>query len=136
MSILMNGPSKERLHKTGYLVCWFEGRLVYSHRLAWYLRYGYWPRRLDHINRIKTDNRLENLREATVRESNQNRRFTGRYLSKCIYFDETHQSFKKYRVRVQANNVRKHIGWYETEEEAKDAAIKAIRNLHGEFSSM
>ena len=130
----MSGPSNAWLHQTGYLVCNYDGQRIYVHRLTWYLHYGYWPKRLDHINRIKTDNRIENLREATAEQSSQNRNFLGGYLSKCIYFDPTHQSPKKYRVRVQANGNRRHIGWYATEREAKDAAAAALQAHHGDFA--
>ena len=37
-----------------------------EHRLAWLYVYGKWPEDMvDHINGIKDDNRIENLREAT-----------------------------------------------------------------------
>ncbi|MBE6249358.1 MAG: HNH endonuclease, partial [Prevotella sp.] len=35
---------------------------VYLHRLVWALVYGRFPKQIDHLNGIKTDNRLENLR--------------------------------------------------------------------------
>lgn len=121
-------------NKTGYAEITVGKVRVYAHRLAWFLSYREWPEQLDHINGNKLDNRLCNLRLATNEQNAQNRRFSGRYLSKCIYFDPTHPSKKKYRVRVQAGGIRRHIGWFLTEQEAKDAAIKAITSFHGEFS--
>jgi len=50
----------------GYIACKVNGKQLKGHRVAWYLAYGYWPSRIDHINRDKTDNRLVNLREATT----------------------------------------------------------------------
>lgn len=35
--------------------------------------YGYWPEQIDHINHIKDDNRLENLREVTEKENHKNK---------------------------------------------------------------
>jgi hypothetical protein len=41
--------------------------------MAWALVYGRFPRQIDHINGIKNDNRLVNLREVTTSENDQNR---------------------------------------------------------------
>ncbi len=43
------------------------------HHIAWALIYGRFPRQIDHLNGIKTDNRLENLREVNQSENDQNR---------------------------------------------------------------
>jgi hypothetical protein len=44
------------------------------HRLAWFLTYGVWPAdQIDHINGIRDDNRLINLREATAQQNLQSR---------------------------------------------------------------
>lgn len=47
--------------------------LVQMHRAAWALFYGRWPTEIDHLNGIKTDNRICNLREVSSSENNQNR---------------------------------------------------------------
>lgn len=50
--------------KQGYLVIIINYKGYYVQRLAWLYVHGYFPEhRIDHINRIKTDNRLCNLRE-------------------------------------------------------------------------
>ncbi len=43
------------------------------HCMAWALVYGRFPRQIDHLNGIKTDNRLANLREVTTSENDENR---------------------------------------------------------------
>ena len=57
----------------GYIRCSYEGKKVQGHRLAWFLHYGEWPEgNIDHINRVKTDNRICNLRIATLSENQFN----------------------------------------------------------------
>jgi hypothetical protein len=59
---------------TGYLIIKVLGRNYMAHRLAWFYTFGVWPKmRLDHINLDNSDNRLENLREATDQENARNR---------------------------------------------------------------
>lgn len=50
----------------GYLVVWIKGKLYRLHRVIWLHVYGYLPELdIDHINGIKSDNRLCNLREVS-----------------------------------------------------------------------
>ena len=42
------------------------------HHIAWALVFGRFPKQIDHINGNKTDNRIENLREVSQSENNQN----------------------------------------------------------------
>lgn len=61
----------------GYLVVelWHNGkeRKFKLHQLAWLYVHGSWPfPMIDHINQIKTDNRIENLREVTSSQNHQN----------------------------------------------------------------
>ena len=59
----------------GYLRITVLGQSYYAHRLAWFYVHGEWPSdEIDHINSIRKDNRICNLREATTSE-NQHFRF-------------------------------------------------------------
>src|SRR5687768_770720 len=50
------------------------GKQYSAHRLAWLYVYGEWPAGdLDHINCVRDDNRIANLREATDSQNNANR---------------------------------------------------------------
>lgn len=50
----------------GYCFVWIDGKQYPSHRLAWLYVYGYMPENeIDHINRVRSDNRISNLREVS-----------------------------------------------------------------------
>jgi hypothetical protein len=71
---------------------------------------------IDHINNNKLDNRLENLRIVTSRDNHykvKNGLNTSEH--KGVHFDKDK---RKWRAQTTINNKRKHIGFFETEEEA------------------
>ena len=54
------------LTKKGYLKALVLGKYVTLHRLAWFYVHGKWPdQEIDHKNTIKTDNRIDNLRDCS-----------------------------------------------------------------------
>jgi hypothetical protein len=65
--------AKGTVANNGYIHIRVDRRIYLAHRLAWYLSYGMWPNTIDHINRIKTDNRLSNLRDVPLWENVANR---------------------------------------------------------------
>jgi len=103
----------------------------HTHRIAWLIYYGEWPKnQIDHINQDPTDNRIENLRDVTQLENLKNQALRSNNKSGYIgvHFEKSKQ---KYRARVQINNNRKHIGYYNTIEEA--AAARAVANINYNF---
>lgn len=56
----------------GYRYVRIDGKDYTAHRLVWLLVHGRWPEQVDHINRIRSDNRLLNLREVSNLENHQN----------------------------------------------------------------
>jgi hypothetical protein len=68
------GWFKGSRNKKGYLNIKIGRVLFQAHRLAWLHVHGNWPQFvIDHINRDKSDNRIENLRDVTVKENLANR---------------------------------------------------------------
>lgn len=62
-----------RIATKGYRQICIKGRRYMAHRLAWLYVYGVWPiNKIDHINHRKDDNRIENLREVTDKQNNEN----------------------------------------------------------------
>ena len=106
-----------------------------EHRLAWLYIHGEWPKKeIDHINGIKDDNRIENLREATRSENecNKTKRRDNTSGYKCIGWNKAAQ---KWCARIQIYNKRKHLGLFDSKEEAYAVYCKAAKELHGEFAN-
>ena len=73
------GPKRSKTKRAGYLDS-FSGydyvrvnkKLHRVHRLIWCMFHGYEPSEIDHINRNRADNRIENLREVSRTQNNYN----------------------------------------------------------------
>ena len=117
-------------HSRGYIQIMVDGYIYLSHRLAWLYVYGYFPEaHIDHINCVKNDNRIANLREANYSENGQNIRkprrsnklgFLGVYLHNC----------GKFVAQIQVNGKNKNLGYFSTPGEAHAAYLGAKRSLH------
>ncbi|WP_372711957.1 HNH endonuclease [Hyphomicrobium sp.] len=80
----------------GYIYIDIQGRATLAHRIAWLLVHGALPSsHIDHINMVTDDNRIDNLRAATVSQNFFNKGKTSRNTSglKCIYFDKQSQKW-------------------------------------------
>lgn len=90
-----------------------KGKLYLSHRLAWLLCYGRWPKKcLDHINGDQFDNRINNLREATLTENQQNAklRVDNKTGVTGVYW---HKQCKQWQASIRVNNKLIYLGIYQ-----------------------
>jgi HNH endonuclease len=128
-------PSKRQPYKAeigagchdakGYLCIGFKGRKLYGHRLIWILHHGKVPDELqiDHINRDRSDNRIENLRLATGSENGQNHEHRVNVYSQ----EQTHK--QKPWVFHRTLNGRRIRKYFATQEEAIAYARDFPKNL-------
>lgn len=114
----------------GYLQIQTGDETYKAHRLAWLYVHGVWPaKQLDHINGIRTDNRIANLREATNAENGQNRAIARNNRSghKGVTADKRSGKWKAY---IKINKRMKHIGYFHNLDDAVAARVKAKAELH------
>lgn len=111
----------------GYISINIYYKIYRAHRLAWLYMYRVWPaKNLDHINGVCDDNRIDNLREATQAENRQNLR--GAKSNNSTGLLGVSKSYKDGKFRASINH--KHLGLYDTAEEAHEAYVNAKRVLH------
>jgi HNH endonuclease/AP2 domain len=61
-------------HASGYTYISIDAKLYAAHRLVWLMENHKWPDgEIDHINRVRSDNRIENLRDVTRAQNMQNK---------------------------------------------------------------
>ena len=113
----------------GYWRMYVDYKWYQAHRLVWLWHHGFMPKKyLDHINGVRHDNRIENLREATHSENAQNQKKANtRNLSGLLGVSKDR---KRWRSEIKINDRRIHIGMFATPEEAHLAYLAKKRELH------
>ncbi len=104
-----------------------------AHRAAWLLYFGDLPSmHIDHTNGDKSDNRISNLRLATVQ---QNMRNTGPKKNSRLGIKGVRATPKgRYQARITIDHQERYLGTFDTAEEAKTAFAKAALREHGPFA--
>lgn len=123
------------VHK-GYRIIFINNCYYMEHRIAWVVMHGSIPEgmTIDHINGVKSDNRITNLRLATDCENSYYRPRKSNNASGCkgVYQREN----GKYRAAITVNKKKHNLGCFATKEEAYAAYCEAARRLHGEFARL
>ncbi|MCK5236074.1 MAG: HNH endonuclease [Deltaproteobacteria bacterium] len=118
------------LGSRGYVRIMIEGKNYQSHRLAWFYVYGVWPlNHIDHINHIKDDNRIVNLREATGQENQRNASLRKSNTS-GVCGVSLHKTSNKWQATIGANDKNIHLGLFSDKFEAI-CARKSADNKYG-----
>ena len=118
----------------GYRVFHFNGKTHSAHRVAWALHYGSPPpSQIDHINRDKSDNRIQNLRAATNSENNRNKRMRLDNTSGAVGVRWYPPSSKWVaQVVTMGETITK---YFSSRPEAIEWAVNKRAELHGEFAA-
>lgn len=105
------------LHWKGYIKIPFDGKQYWAHRLAWFYVHREWPPNfIDHINEVKTDNRICNLRPCTDLEN------------KSFYWSTRKRKKDKFRAQISVGGKTVHVGYFDTKEDAQLARKLAIKS--------
>jgi len=128
------GMKAGSVHHRGYINIEIYGKHYAAHRLAWFYETKFWPAdQIDHIDRDKTNNRIENLRQATNSQNRANSSNSNKNGFKGVSFKHW---LKKNPYQAQITFQKKviYLGCFATPEEAHRAYSIKAKELHGEFS--
>ena len=124
-------PAGCKVAADGYQRIRLDNTLYLAHRLAWLHTHGAWPKdQLDHVNRVRHDNRLENLREATNVQNSYNkpRRVGNKSGIPGVYWTKVN---RKWQAQITHYGRRIHLGYFVTMEEAAEVRRQAEITYHG-----
>lgn len=126
----MPGEMAGNVSSGGYIDITIDKRKYKAHRLAWFYTYGVWPtNNIDHINRVKIDNRISNLRDVTQVQNGQN---------KTKHKNNTsghtgvvwHKREQQWRARIRLNGKDIYLGGFPDIQSAIDARKQAEAKYH------
>lgn len=132
-----NGARAGHVTKQGYRNIKWKQRTLAASWAVWMIHHGRWPSHtMDHINAVRGDDRIENLREATRSQNCAN---------KLSFWKKPDSGFRgvrrlKNRLRFQAVLKTKqdthYLGTFDTAEEAAKVYDIAAIKYHGEFARL
>jgi len=118
------------VHHNGYIVIGINKKQYQAHRLVWLYVHGTFPKyNIDHINGLRSDNRILNLREATQAENCQNLK-KSRGLSGLLGASIDTQRQNRWKASIKLKGKNYHLGWFKTPEAAHEAYLLAKRSIH------
>ncbi len=113
----------------GYCRVRIKGKYYYAHRLIWLWHHGYFPENdIDHIDKNKLNNRIENLREVSTQCNirNSGNRSDNTSGVKGVYW---YKRTKKWISSIMVNQVTKHLGYYNSFDDAVLARLAAEQHF-------
>lgn len=127
-----NTKAGNKLH-TGYVAINHHGVDFLEHQLVFFYFYGYVPEIIDHVDTKRDNNRIENLREATVSQNMWNtpgNKHKKSGLPKGVFH---HGNNGRFKAQIMANRKLYTKGGFVTVEDAVAWLNKMREVLHGGF---
>lgn len=120
-------------NSAGYMRIGIQGKSYLLHRLAWFYETGEWPTgQIDHIDLNRTNNKWENLRQATPTQNITNRGVQANSTSgvKGVSFDARKGRWRAY---ITVGRKQQWLGYFDTKEDAALVATQSREKQHKEF---
>ena len=96
-----------------------------AHRLAWLYVYGKWPEQvIDHINGVRDDNRIANLRDVSLASNSHNKEAAATTGARF------HRRIGKWQSSITSRGQYFHLGYFERREDAHAAYMARRNELH------
>jgi hypothetical protein len=130
------GKAAGALLKTGFKSIAVDEIKYMAHRLAWLVHYGEWAAQdIDHVNGCPSDNRVENLRLASVSQNQANSRRPCHNTSgyKGVSW---HRQSRRWRAAIVVSKRQISLGLFTTAEAAHAAYAAAAAEHFGEFARL
>ena len=118
--------------KDGYYRLQINKKQYLNHRIIFFMHHGYLPEYIDHINRNTSDNRIENLRPATLEQNQHNSKLPKNNTSGVKGVDWKERE-GKWQVRLTVNGKTKAFGYYYDIDYAKFVSDAMRYKYHGKF---
>jgi hypothetical protein len=113
----------------GYITIKINRKTYKGHRLAWiYVNGKIEKPEIDHINGIRSDNRIDNLRQCNKSLNMQNKRQA--QVNNSTGFLGVMRNGKRFYAEICSNNKRHYLGNFKTPELAHQAYLEAKRKIH------
>ena len=128
-----NGKKAGHIHKTGYWRIKLNKENYQAHRIIFAMHHDFMPEFIDHIDGDTSNNKIENLREATRTQNFQNSKKTIRNKSgvKGVFW---HKIKNRWIARVSVNGKEIHVGTFTDLDEATKAVKQFREKHHGEYA--
>jgi hypothetical protein len=115
----------------GYRRVGVDGEKYMAHRIAWLMTYGTPPEGdIDHINGLRDDNRIANLREVPRLLNSQNRRAANTSSKTGVLGVTRTRNGERFKAQIADRGSITFLGCFDTADQAHAAYVEAKRRLH------
>lgn len=119
----------------GYMQVQIKGKIYLQHRIIFLMHYGFMPTMVDHRDRNRSNNKIENLREATPRQNQANRKI-GKNNTTGFLGVSYCKVNKKFVAGMKHNGKHVNFGLFKTAEQASEVYKKESFKRFKEFANV